>query len=193
MIELRETEERDSGFVPLVERALNNALQFTSPKEVYVIRINGWFDYKWQEFAGTLMHEIAIWRHNKLRLPPFNPTRVLSERYFRVGPDLANFEATPAKLLHIHQPSAENLSRAVKDFSSSGLFLWYSYVSNDSDRASLMLYSTDSSDTSGWYAGFTKKDEWRLAQVKGISRRALAQLLLSNDPTSNNSLPRGAG
>jgi hypothetical protein len=76
MIELKETEEGDSGFVPIVERALTEALQRSRPGEVYVVKIEGWFDYKWQKFSGTSMHEIAIWRH-KFTVPPFHPSRVL--------------------------------------------------------------------------------------------------------------------
>jgi hypothetical protein len=188
MVNSNETTDNDSGFVGIVETALTTALHLTQPEEVYLVAVDGWFDYKWQEFAGTLMHDISIWRHEKLRVPPFNPTRVLSERYFRVAPDLTLEEATSRKPLHIHQPSADNLSRTVRNVSSSGLFVWYSQVSEDADRASLMLYATEFSEATGWYAGFTKRDDWRLAQVKGISRRALAELLLSRDPASNKAL-----
>lgn len=125
------------------------------------------------------MHEIAVWR-NELTLPPFHPSRVLSEKCFRRSFDLGSYELISAKPLHINQGSAENLKRSVRDVSSSGVFAWYSQVSKGSDRASLMLYTvdaSDASDASGWYAGFTKKDEWCLAKVKGISRGTLTKLL----------------
>ena len=173
MIRLSET-EGDSGFVPVVERALNNALEFSRPSDVYVVQVDGWFDHKWQQFSGTILHEIAIWRRN-LTVPPFHPSRIVSETYFRL--DSGSYEVASAKPLHIHQVSGENLRRAVRDISSSGVFVWYSKVSKDSDRASLMLYIVNAVDASGWYAGFTKKDEWRLAQVKGMSRAGVMEFL----------------
>ena len=180
MIELREAKESDSGFESIVERALNNAIQRSNPGEVYVVQVDGWFDYKWQQFSGTVMHAIAVWRH-RLTVPPFHPSRILSERYFRLSPDLGLYAAASEKPLHINQASAENLRRAIKDISSSGVFVWYSEVSKQSDRASLMVYDVDPNDASGWYAGFSRKNEWRLAQVKGISRRAAAEYLRAPD------------
>jgi len=83
-----------------------------------------------------------------------------------------------AKPLHINQASGENLRRSIRDITSSGIFVWYSQISKDSDRAGLMLYTVDAGDESGWYAGFVRKDDWRLAQVKGTSRKAAATILL---------------
>ena len=174
MIELREAKGSDSEFASIVECALNNAVQHSNPREIYVVQVDGWFDYKWQQFSGTVMHEIAIWR-DRLTVPPFHPSRILSERYFRLRSDLGRYAAALEKPLHINQASAENLRRAIRDISSSGVFVWYSQVSEHSDRASLMVYDVDPNDASGWYAGFSRKDEWRLAQVKGISRRAAVE------------------
>lgn len=174
MIELRNKDDVDSGFLPIVERTVQSVLERDHPRELYVVKVDGWFDYKWQGFSGTEMHEIAIWRHN-LTIPPFHPSRVLSERHFRSS-DQGSYEPSPSKPLHIRQPSSHNLNRRVRDISSSAVFVWYSHVRKDSDRASLMLYSTDSSEASGWYASFAKKGQWRLGQVKGTSRRALAGL-----------------
>ena len=180
MIELGETTGGDSGFAQIVERALNNVLEHSRPREVYAMQVDGWFDYKWQQFSGTVMHEIAVWR-DKLTVPPFHPSRVLSERCFRLSPNWRTYDVASPKPLHIHQASAENLKRTVRDVSSSGVFVWYSQVSKDSDRASLMIYTVDAGDASGWYAGFTRKDEWCLAQVKGISRGAITELLSSGN------------
>jgi hypothetical protein len=183
MIELREPKDSDSTFASIVERAVNNAVESSNPGEVYVVQVDRWFDYKWQQFSGTVMHEIAVWRNN-LTVPPFHPSRILSERYFRFSPDLGLYAECSAKPLHINQASAENLRRSIRDISSSGIFVWYSHVSKDSGRASLMLYIVAAGDASGWYAGFARKDEWRLVQVKGTSRRAAATILLSRNAIS---------
>jgi hypothetical protein len=95
------------------------------------------------------MHEIAVWR-NKLTVPPFHPSHILSERYLRLSADSGLYAAASAKPLHINQASAENLRRAIGGVSSSAVFVWYSAVRNDSDRASLMLYTVDADDASSW-------------------------------------------
>jgi hypothetical protein len=43
MIELREAKS-DSGFASIVERALDNAVKRSNPREVYVVQVDGWFD-----------------------------------------------------------------------------------------------------------------------------------------------------
>jgi len=50
MIELRDEDEIDSGFIPIVERTLQTALERNHPRELYVVKVDGWFDYKWQGF-----------------------------------------------------------------------------------------------------------------------------------------------
>lgn len=172
----------DSGFEFIVDGAVNSAVHRGNPGEVYVVEMDGWFDYKWQKFSGTVMHEVAIWS-DTLTVPPFHPSRVLSEKYFRLIPELGLYERAPAKPLHIHQASAQNLQRAIRDISSSGIFVWYSRINKDSDRASLMLYAIDSDNASGWYAGFAKEEKWRLSQVKGASRRAVKALVLASNQT----------
>lgn len=174
----------DSGFASVAERALNNTLRRARPAEVYVVKVDGWFDYKWQEFSGTVLHFIAFWRY-ELTLPPFHPSRILSQEYYRLRPDGAGYEPAPAKPLHISQPSSANFKRTVRSVSPSGVFVWYSHADAGSDRASLMVYTVDVDSASGWYAGFARKGEWRLAQVKGISRREVEQLVLAEEQASD--------
>ena len=120
-----------------------------------------------------------------LTVPPFHPSRILNESCFRLNPDSGSYDRAEAKPLHIEQASVENLRRFIADISSSGLFVWYSNVAEDADRASLMIYAVEADAASGWYAGFTRKDDWRLAQVKGAPRGAVAALLLPLNQTPN--------
>ena len=171
------TEHTDSQmeFEAIVDRALRNSLKQHDIDEAYLVSVKGWFDYKWEGFAGTLMHEIAIWR-GVLRIPPFHPSRILSEKRLRLDKNTLQ-EIEHRHPLHIAQASSENLGRKVADVSPSGVFVWYSEVTQESDRASLMVYGCKSGESSGWYAGFLRKDSWRLGQVKDISRSALEKIL----------------
>ena len=178
----------DEDLLAIVQHALNESVRCASPSQAYVVQIDGWFDYKWQAFSGTTMHEIAIWRH-KLTLPPFHPTRVLNQTHWQLRADGSDYEISAAKPLHISQPSDANLRRYVTDVASSAIFLWYSSVESSGGRGSLMIYVVDRGESSGWYAGLTGNGKWRLAQVKGASRREVQEILFAR-AASNNSLDR---
>lgn len=176
MSQLTEETKSQMEFEAIVDRAFRSSLKHNDIDEAYLVRVKGWFDYKWEGFAGTLMHEIAIWR-GVLRIPPFHPSRILSEKRLRLDTNTFQ-ELEHRRPLHIAQASSENLSRKVADVCASGVFVWYSEVNQESDRASLMVYYCKSGESSGWYAGFFRQEEaWRLGQVKGISRRALETVL----------------
>ena len=176
MIHLSPTNATDEHFLAIVERTLDIALLHARPLEVYIIQVDGWFDDKWQGFSGTVMHEIAVWLH-KLTVPPFHPSRVLAQTHFVLKD--AGYESSPGKQLHIAQPSRANLNRSITDVSSSAVFLWYSVVDANSDRSSLMLYTVDNTEASGWYAGFKRNGDWRLAKTRGASRREIEEVFFA--------------
>lgn len=169
------TEQKSqTEFESIVDRVLRNSLRLNDINEAYLIRVKGWFDYKWEGFAGTVMHEIAIWR-GELRIPPFHPSRILSEKRVRLKQNTLS-EVEHLHPLQVAQASSENLRRKVADVCASGVFVWYSEPSHDADRASLMVYSCSSGESSGWYAEFVWQGGWRLGQVKGSPRRAVIVL-----------------
>jgi hypothetical protein len=175
MSQVAEYTESQMEFESIVDRALRNSLKQHDIDEAYLVGVKGWFDYKWEGFAGTLMHELAIWR-GVLRIPPFHPARILSEKRLRLDKNTLQ-EIEHRHPLHIAQASSENLGRKIADVSASGIFVWYSKMNQGADRASLMVYGSKSGESSGWYASFVREENWRLSQVKGISRRALETIL----------------
>ena len=178
---IKQTENDDPLFLATVERILNETLRLHQPSDVYVVQIDHWFDYKWLEFSGTVMHEIAVWLY-QLTIPPFHPSRVVSQLYFRAATHTpTSYEVAPSKPLHIVQKSRSNLRRALGQVSSSGVFVWYSGSTKHSDRGSLMLYTIVNGEARAWYASFTKDREWRVGQLKGISKQEFIGLMeLSN-------------
>jgi len=176
MIQADEEIKSQVEFEAIADRALRNSVRLSQVDEAYLVKVRGWFDYKWESFSGTLMHGIAIWRGD-LRIPPFHPSRILGEKHFRNDAEGLR-EITASQHLHIAQASADNLRRRVSDICKSGVVAWYSSSGGESDKASLMIYSVVSGESNGWYAGFVRQGEWRLAQVKGISRRAIIDSIL---------------
>jgi hypothetical protein len=174
---IKQKENDDPLFLAIVERVLRETLRLHQSSEVYVVQIDHWFDYKWLEFSGTVMHEIAVWLY-KLTVPPFHPSRVVSQSYFRAATYTpTSYEAAPSAPLHIVQQSRSNLRRALSQISPSGAFVWYSGSSNNSDRGSLMVYTVANEEARAWYASFIKDREWSVGKLKGISRREFMGLM----------------
>ncbi len=174
---INQTENDDPLFVSMIRLVMDETLRLNQPGEVYLIQIDNWFDYKWLEFSGTVLHEIAVWLR-KLTIPPFHPSRVVNQSYFRASTHApTTYETALSKSLHIVQQSSSNLRRALSQISSSGAFVWYSGSTKTSDRGSLMVYTIVNDEASAWYAAFIKDQEWRIDRLKGISRREFIELM----------------
>ena len=182
MIKLEPTENIDHHFVGIVERILNNILQLHHPAGVYVVLIDNWFDHKWLEFNSNKNdNDASGWRH-KLMLPPFDPSRVLNQSYFRArNSSSLLYDASSSNSLHI------GISRrSVGEINLSAVFVWYSYVGENSDRGSLMVYLSDDGRGSAWYASFTKNTSWHVGNLKGISKREFTELMVPSTSTASN-------
>jgi len=179
MVKLTPTEQDDPEFVTLVSRILNGAIGCYKPRELYVIRIDTWFDHKWNEYSGRRGYCCNVWL-DPLTPPPFSPNRVKSQLTFELS-DAEHFEfdRTKAPALHIYQGGPDNSHRRLKAITPSGLYLWYSGNTGKVDRASLMVYSIQGDDNLGWYASFLKRGDWKIGLTKGISQNELRYFVRS--------------
>jgi len=161
------------------------------PEQIFVMKIDNWFDHKWLNFSGkgrvgffedfrleidTALDEFS---QDKVTFPPFTPNRVIEEYYFlrnERGEYLPSFHAP-----FVHQrklaPSAENLHKRVTDFASSALFLWVSSKTKLNRRGSIMVYEVKGPEVHTWYMGLSKDDDWKVAQTKGIARDQAVALI----------------
>ena len=179
MITLEPTENIDHDFLTIVERILNKTVEIEKPGRVYLVQIDNWFDFKWLEFKSSNNDNDSLGWRNKLMLPPFEPSRVLSQLYFqlRTSPPRL-YEVSPSKPLHILMSR-----RSVAEICSSGVFVWYSFAGTRSDRGSLMVYVNNDGRGSAWYASFVKNPNWQVNKMKGIPQRELTELMTVADIT----------
>ena len=179
MISLKPKENVNESFVTIVERILSGTLRLHQFEEVYVVLIDNWFDHKWLEFESSHIDSDELgWRTN-LRLPPFEPSRVMDQTCFRKH--ASGYESCSSKPLHIGSPS-----RSLAEICLSGAFVWYSFVGNSSDRGSVMVYLNREGKGAAWYASFVKSPDWHINKVKGISKRELTEMLTA--PVSANGI-----
>lgn len=165
----------DSAFVAAVRRIAGRLLDRHQPAELFIMRIDNWFDHKWLAFSGKVMGAFGV-HADELTVPPFHPNRVQSEAaYARTETGTYTRNETAMKL-HLAIRSEDNLKREIAAVSQDALFVWYSGGSGRNARGSLMLYRASGEEAYGWFASFEKRDEWQIAGQRGIGREVLEAL-----------------
>ncbi len=157
----------DAAFIDLAEQAINGTAAIVASHLMHVVKIDSWFGDRWYSFSGKLLG-IAGVRSHKLTVPPFHPHRVVSEVRFRTG-DPAG-EVAVVNPLHTERTSQSNLRNFVERLGESITIAWYSGDTKSTGQGSIMIYSSAADGVSGWYAGLTRTDGWRIAKFVGIER-----------------------
>lgn len=155
----------------LVQRIINGALAALEVCDVYLVQTDNWFDWKWLGFWSQGVRGVGL---QKLRVPPFNPNRVRSEKHFTWDPLSSRWAAAAQKKpLHIRQPGRSSLAQPLDVWSKSAAFIWYSGNSTANKAGSLMFYLSGA-EAYAWYASFRKDDDWKLEGERQTTRRELA-------------------
>lgn len=165
-IKLEVAEGDDIAFLERVERIVNGAVAAMGMCEVFVVRVDNWFDHKWLRFW--------CWQGPELMVPPFVPSRIRDESRFIWNANIDEWERSrPNKPLHVDRPGRPTLAQPLDRFSKSAAFAWLSGNSVKNGRGSLMLYASGADEYS-WYASFVKKDDaWSVHDGFRITRQEL--------------------
>jgi len=169
MIELTPTEADDLEFLSLVQRIANGAIAVLLVPEVYLVHVDNWFDFKWLGWWSK-------WERGgmkELRVPPFNPNRVLGQKHFVWDPRASTWTSDGSgKPLHVPQPGRRTFAKAISQISNCSAFIWYSGRSAPDKAGSLMVYRSGIDDYA-WYASFKKADRWQINHECRILRSQL--------------------
>lgn len=170
MIPLIAAADDDAEFLTLAERILSGAVAALEVREVYLVRVDNWFDHKWLGWRSR-------WRHGELqelRIPLFTPNRVSSERRFVRDADSSSWNSVCIpQPLHVRQPGRTALARPIDGVADRAAFIWYSGGTAINQIGSLMLYLSGA-DGYRWYASLKKADrQWSVADEFGITRSEL--------------------
>ncbi len=181
MIEILPTENDDKDFIKLISQIINNSVLLYKPEEIYIVKIEHWFDFKWLGFSGKTLGVIPRW-NRRLTIPAFNPNRVLEETFYKRENN--SFIERESVKLHNRKYSGDNLQNFIDRISEFGMFVWYSGNTNILDKASLMIYRTNQeskleskSHINDWYVSFQKNPLWKLYKTIGISQNEFSILL----------------
>lgn len=170
-------------FIALIERICLGVLDRYAPAEFVLVKIDNWFGSNWLGFSGKALGALGVWNkpYNKspaeIRIPPFVPNRVSSQRRFCGYP--AYNEVTGDDPIHIHLPSSDALRRKAALHAPETALAWYSGNSVASGRGALMAYVPSHESYWAWYAGWQKDQNWELRESWDIKPEQVAQLMSS--------------
>jgi hypothetical protein len=193
-MEFQLAQNDDPEFVDLVRGVISGYLTEGCPNEVFVIRIDNWFDHKWLGFSGKgrvgfgffgnflIDMDTALdeFRQDKVTLPPFSPKRVIEEYRFLRDDSGAYSPGNPLPYVHERKlaSSSQNLHKRIVDRVDSAILVWFSSNTKANLRGSIMVYEVKGGEVHSWYSGLAKQeDEWRVMQTKGITREQVHSLL----------------
>ncbi len=172
----------DAAFINGVNNMVNSIAGHNGFAELYVIRIDNWFDHKWLNYSGKSVVPFAglgvetslkdEWRL-KITVPPFNPARVLSVSKYQLMP---SEESNWLRPLHKTKASNDNLHNSITHYTTNGLFVWYSSATEINKRGSIMVYSVQNGEVETFYAALKSDVPWKVTKVKGITPRELTAL-----------------
>ena len=156
------TVKDDSQFISIIKNIITNILEQRKPEEIYIFKLDNWFDHKWLNYSGlgvisdTGEDEVKLgeFRKRKTTIPPFNPTRIVSSKYYLLNKVNIYQEQSMPKQIHRDQQSQQNIHRPIKDQTNSGIFFWYSSNTRNNQRGSLMTYIIKDENIDTWYASF---------------------------------------
>lgn len=176
MIKIISKESDDKIFISLVEQILNGGVNLNEPKEVFIIKVDHWFDFKWREFSHKILGALGVWDKSSLRVPPFIPDRILEESHYQKFGN--NYVQKRPYRLHIYQHSEENAKRKI--YRKSANYIWFSGDTLNNSQGCLMVYTFNKDFQNSWYISFIKKSDWQIYKTDNISK-AEVKTMIEND------------
>jgi hypothetical protein len=153
----------DFGYLAWVECMIRSVNRSVPPDRIFVVKIDNWFGRRWLGFSGKATGAVGM-RKKRLTLPPFIPSRVVSQyMYSRM-----NRKAGRQPGLHVYQRSGENLQRYADVLVPDDSVFWYCGRSARNDRASFMAYVSTPDGHWPWYVGLQRASTWRIVESVGI-------------------------
>ena len=178
---LPEKDDADE-FIAQVDALANGIAEKHAPKCLIVIKVNSWFGSRWLGFSGKLLGMAGVhlraargvWRSDLLSVPPFVPSRIVSQRRFAAPNYLEVAAGSP---LHRAVKSSAAILRQIAALEPGAAVLWYSGNSERADHASTMAYIPGSDSYTCWYVSWAKHQAWHFEETAEITRQELACLI----------------
>jgi hypothetical protein len=193
MIELNPQDGDDRRFLEIVGRIV--AVIPEAIRDIWIVRIDNWFDHKWLRFSGIgrvpFEHHrpshpgVALdeFSQDQLTFPPFSPSRIVRQDLWTSGDTDGSADVVHPR---VRQHSANNLHRRVAQFSDSMVAMWFSSRTEDNRQGSVMQYTSQNGILDAWYLSFRLQDSrWQVYRSKGLPRERAEAFMVDADPPSS--------
>lgn len=154
----------DVAFTAFVDGLL--AMFAPQVTHVFLVRVDNWFGPKWLGFSAKVSGAFGVARRDGAAvIPPFKPSRIISERRFVRGQEQWVWRGP---VIHRDQTSSANLDRELADIADDALFVWFSGNTLANGRGSVLVASTPGTQRDVWYVGAERNNRgWRLTKPAG--------------------------
>jgi hypothetical protein len=169
-----------NDFVKQVELVVHGVLYRYTPETLVLIKIDNWFGSSWLGFSGKVLGALGVWHKSynqpadNIRIPPFVPNRVVSQRRFAAP---AYEEVDAGKRLHIHIASTDALARKARTLLPNTALMWYSGNSSATGRGAVMVYAPVGASYWPWYVSLEKGMPWRVTETWDIKRQDFSRII----------------
>jgi hypothetical protein len=169
-----------SDFIRQVEQVTNGVIRRHAPETLVLIKIDNFFGSKWLGFSGKALGAIGVWHNpsyqpaNIVRIPPFVPNRVVSQRRFS-GPTYEGIDC--GKPIHQRMPSRVALNRTAASAAPKSALIWYSGESKVTGRGAMMAYVPADDSYWLWYAALETGESWSVTETLDIKRDDFESLM----------------
>ncbi len=183
LIQLQAIPGDDAAFLDGFCGLASDVVRSGQPREVFLIRIDNWFDVKWFGFGGKAKVTIdtgvpsvgsevrAFWKtRSDVTFPPFVPNRILAQAHYRYEDGSLVLSEDDARFVYSgeRQRSGKNLQKRVLDHSPSAVYFWFSSKSALNGRANAMHYHAKEGKLGAWYVSFARDGAWRVDRSRNM-------------------------
>ncbi len=192
IISIEYKKDDDKVFMTGLNRLVARSIPEFKPQDVYVFRINKWFDHKWLRYSGygviaflgkqlgpnslELPPQFDTCKEEKyqdhLTFPPFNPKQMGRMEYWSRYDDgtYGGVDKPRWPILYWRKPNNSHLQHRVTSFTNSGLFVWFTSNTESNQKGSVMVYRVQDGQTEAWFASLGCNPAWKVQKVKGIQK-----------------------
>jgi hypothetical protein len=179
---MRLTADTDDApdFVRRVEQVANGVIRLHAPETLVLIKIDNFFGSKWLGFSGKALGAIGVWFNpsynpaSVVRIPPFVPNRVVSQRRFS-APTFEEIDC--GKPIHKRMPSRVALNHTAATAAPKSALIWYSGESKITGRGAVMAYVPAGDSYWLWYAALETGESWSVTETLDIKPDDLVSLM----------------
>jgi len=182
MIEFHKSELDDKCFLTKIESLTNELVKDLVPEEVFVIKVDNWFDKKWLNFTGKVLGALGTWNYDsEARIPPFSTNRIIKTTHYKVDKLGNYFQTNQKKEIHQKQSAEKNSNNRIVNISDSAIFIWFSSNTLKNEHGSLMVYSIQNNDCQSFYVGLKQLNNWKITSCLGINKKVIEFYLSRNE------------